>query len=142
MVLLQRMGNSLRLGGPPGLRLERFAEALNDRSSGLTYPALTGTRKQSVEDVERLFGTLLIEFMKARNYTDEAKFLEVIRNWRKAVDERGLSEALRRQYNKDLLDFLADDLMPWHRKPGMRDFSLIEVNRSVQFVHTEIHVRM
>ena len=35
---LSEDGNSLRLGGPPGLRLERFAEALNDRSSGLTYP--------------------------------------------------------------------------------------------------------
>ena len=29
-------------------------EALSDASSGLTYPALSGTRKQSVIDAERL----------------------------------------------------------------------------------------
>ena len=49
----------------------------------------------------------------------------IIRNWRRAVDERGISEDLRQQYK----NFMLDDLMPWHRKPGMRDFSLMEVNR-------------
>ena len=36
------------------LRLERFTEALEDSASQLTYPALTGQRKQSVRDAERL----------------------------------------------------------------------------------------
>ena len=39
-------------------------QALEDPSSGLTYTALTGVRKQSVEDVEHLFGAGVIEFME------------------------------------------------------------------------------
>ena len=108
------------------MRLERFAEALNDLSTGLTYPALVGSRKQSIEDVERLFGSSLIDFMEAKGYNEEAKFLQVIRNWRQAVDQRGLPASQRQQFDKD---YLLDDLMPWHRKPGMRDFSSLEVNK-------------
>ena len=52
----QRIGNCLRLGGSQDIQLERFVEALYNEKSGLTYPALTGVRKQSVEDVEHLFG--------------------------------------------------------------------------------------
>lgn len=29
------------------------------------------------------------------------------------------------------LDYVLDDLMPWHRDQGLRDFSLLEVNRYV-----------
>ena len=42
-------------------QLQRFEEALHDPSSGLTYTALCGIRKQSVEDVERLFSEDLIK---------------------------------------------------------------------------------
>jgi hypothetical protein len=54
----------LRRGGTRGIHLERFVQALEDPSSGLTYSALNGVRKQSVEDVERLFGPGVISFMK------------------------------------------------------------------------------
>ena len=32
-------------------------------------------------------------------------------------------------YNNEMLEYLLDDLMPWHRQEGLRDFSLLEVNR-------------
>ena len=41
-------------------------EALNDPTSGLTYPALTGSRKQSVVDAERKFNLNLSMFMEKR----------------------------------------------------------------------------
>lgn len=63
--------------------------------------------------------------MERKKYSSEAQYLRIIRNWRRAVDERGLTDAQRQQYNKDLLDFILDDLMPWHRKPGMRDLKSI-----------------
>ena len=66
---LLRIGTSLRLGSPSDVRLERFVEAV------LTHTALVGSRKQSVEDVERLFGLPLIEFMEEKQYTSEAKYL-------------------------------------------------------------------
>ena len=43
-------------------------EALEDPSSGLTYPALTGARKQSVVDAEHLFNPDLANFMSSKGY--------------------------------------------------------------------------
>ena len=115
------------MGGPREIRLERFVEAMKDSSTQLTYAALTGKRSQSVEDVERLFSNRVIEFMKAKKYDTEKKYLRVIRNWRRAVDQRGLSDDQRHTFNMDLLKFILDDLMPWHTK--QMDYSLLEVNR-------------
>ena len=107
--------------------MERFAEALQDPASGLTYPALTGQRKQSIRDVEVLFSESMEQFMLGNGYTFEAQYIRVVRNWRRACDERGLSELQRCHFNYDLLNFLLDDLMPWHKE--CYDFSLLEVNR-------------
>lgn len=52
------IGHSLRQGGPHNLQLERFEEAVHDPAARLTFCALSGVRKQSVEDVERLFDNL------------------------------------------------------------------------------------
>lgn len=59
------------MGGPDKIKLERYVEALEDPTSGLTYPALTGQRKQSVTDVERLFCSELLDFMEKKRNTLE-----------------------------------------------------------------------
>lgn len=110
------------------IRLETFVEALHDSTTGLTYPALTGERKQSVQDVERLFGQGVINFMARKEYVPEAKFLMVVRNWRRAIDERGLEQGCRQKFIKEFRDFICEDLMPWS-SPSNTDFSLLEVNR-------------
>lgn len=74
--------------------------------------------------------------MLGNGYTFEAQYIRVIRNWRRACDERGLSELQRCHYNYDLLNFLLDDLMPWHTE--CYDFSLLEVNR---YVHMSSHIK-
>jgi hypothetical protein len=107
--------------------LERFTLALNDPSSGLTYPALTGQRKQSVQDAERLFSDGVARFMERNNFDYEAKFVRTVLNWRRACDERGLTELQRCRYNYNRLNFLLDDLMPWYTENY--DFSTLEVNR-------------
>ena len=107
------------MGGPSEIQLQRFVE---DPTTKFTYTALSGKRAQSVEDVERLFSPDLIAFMERKGYTFEAEYLKVIRNWRRAVDERGLSDEQRHIYNMDLLRFI---LMPWHKN----HYSLLEVNR-------------
>ena len=106
-----------------------MVEALGDASTGLTYAALSGIRPQSVDDAERLFSSGVISFLKKNNYSNEANYITAVHNWRRASDERGLSDPERKAYNTELLDLILDDLMPWHRLPGMRDFSLIEVTR-------------
>ena len=105
--------------------MERFVEVLKGPKTGLTYPALTGVRKQSVEDVERLFGQGVIDFMKDKNYEEEAKYLQKVRNWRRPIDERGLKEQKCLQYIIEFLDRIITDLMPWCSD----GCSLMEVNR-------------
>ena len=46
------MASHTRSGGAKQLKLERFVEVLDDPTSLLTYPALKGSRKQSVVDAE------------------------------------------------------------------------------------------
>ncbi len=79
--------------------LEHYSEALSDCSSGLTYPAPTAARKQSVVDAERLFSPNLAEFMKKKGYDYEARYFTTIWNWRRACDERGLRELERCKFN-------------------------------------------
>ena len=109
--------------------MERFVEALQDSSTGLTYAALTGQRKQSVRDAELLFSASLAAFMDKQGYTFEAKFIRTILSWRRACDERGLSELQRSHYNYDLLNFLLDDLMPWHHE--IYDFTPLKLTGMV-----------
>lgn len=124
---MQRIAHSTRCGGPLNLQLDRFTEALYDESSGLTFTALTGKRKQSVRDVEILFSDSMQKFMEKNSYEYEARYIKVIKNWRRASDERGLSQLTRCRFNYELLNFILDELMPWHK--DMYDFSLMEVNR-------------
>ena len=78
-------------------------------------------------DVERLFGSQLLTFMKEKQYVVEAEYIEAVLDWRRACDERGLSELQRCRYNYKFLNYILDELMPWHRVNY--DFSLLEVNR-------------
>lgn len=109
--------------------MERYNEALLDHSSGLTHTSLAGLRKQSVQDAERMFSTQLADFMKRKGYTFEEKYVRVVCNWRRANDERGLSELERSHFNYDFLNFILDELMPWHT--DNYDFSTLEVNMYV-----------
>ena len=110
------------------MQLEFFEEAAHDPSSGLTISALCGLRKQSVEDVDRLISDAMVLWMERKGHAHEANYLRSVCGWRRACDERGLSDDERSQLNKDFLDYILDDMMPWHRDDGYRDFSLLEVN--------------
>ena len=103
-------------------------EALYDSSTNLTYQALTGARKQSIQDVERLFSKQMEDFMTRKGYAPEAEYIRVIRNWRRACDERGISSQERMNFLKAFMEYILDDLMPWHTE---RDLSYLEVNRYV-----------
>ena len=59
----------------------------------------------------------------------EAKYIETVWNWRRACDERGLTELQRCRFNMQFLNLILEELMPWHKT--LYDFSTIEVNRFV-----------
>ena len=111
----------MRQGSHADIRLERFEEALHDLASKLMYTAFSGVRKQSVEDIERLFGASVIKWMKNKAYTSEAQYLSVVWNWRHPCDEMGLTEEERRVFNEAFLAYILDNLMPWHRQ-GLKRF--------------------
>ena len=63
------------------MNLERYVEALSEPSSGLTYPTLTGSQKQSVIDTECLFNLDLAAFMRQKGYDYEAGYIQTVWNW-------------------------------------------------------------
>ena len=69
--------------------------------------------------------------MERKGYSFEAEYVRVIRNWRRACDERGLTDEVRSHYNKKFVAYILGELIPWHNKEGMYmyDFGLLEVNQ-------------
>ena len=78
-------------------------------------------------DAEHLFQPDLAAFMEEKDYHNEARYIRVIWNGRRAGDERGLSELQHSKFNYQLLNMILDELMPWYKETY--DFSLLEVNR-------------
>ena len=104
-------------------------EAVHNDVAKLSYHALIGTCKQSVSDVEQIFSSRVLDFLERNGHTIEAEYVKMIRDWRRACNERGLIIAQQTQYSHNLLNYILDELMPWHGKPGLRDFGLLEVNQ-------------
>ena len=67
--------------------------------------------------------------MEDKEYNAEAIYLKKIQNWRRAIDERGLSSEQRQTFCNELLDFIVIDLMPDYKDKERSDFSLMDVNR-------------
>lgn len=82
-----------------------------------------------MSDAESLLNKNLCQWFKSKGYNEEATYIEVVNNWHRAGDERGLTEEERSRFNYDMLNFILDDLMPWHKISY--DLSLLEVNRLV-----------
>ena len=110
--VLKRITERLHSGTIPEIDLCCFRDALSDPSTGLTYEALTRKQKQSVPHCEQIFSKGVLDFLRSKGHTSEARFVEVVRNWHKAADGRGISEELRSKYNTDMLNFLLEDWMP------------------------------
>ena len=79
----------------------------------------------------------MVQFMQNKGYAFEQEFVEVVLNWRRASDERGLSQLERCHFNYNMLNFILDELMPWHAT--IYDFSTLEVNRYGHCTHTHTH---
>ena len=64
--------------------MQYFVDALNDPDTGLTRQSLTGERKQSIPDCERVFSLGILNFMANKGHQSERDFVDMIRNWHKA----------------------------------------------------------
>ena len=127
--VLNRIADSLRKGHIPIVDVPAFLKAMHDPTTGLTYTALTGRRKQSVGDAEKLLSPAVRQWLRANGFLSEARFVEVVSNWHKASDGRGLTEADCKKYNIAMLDYLLEDWMPWYKDE--RHYSILDVNRYI-----------
>ena len=93
----------------------------------LTYVALSGLRKQDVKDAERIFSKSVATFLKDKGHVNEAHYIQTVCNWHVASDGRGISQLKRCQFNYEMMNYILDELMPWHRQ--IYDLSQLEVNQ-------------
>ena len=125
--IYKRMAQHVRNGGYTVLNYEAFDDVLKDPSSGLTHTALTGKRKQSLKDAERLLSYHVVHSLERHGHVREAEYVKVLVKWHEASDGRGLSQLTRCKYNYQMLAMILDEWMPWHRTNY--DFSTIDINR-------------
>ena len=124
--VFKRLTMCFRDGKIPNIDMRVFAQALQDPNTGLTYEALTGKRKQSIPDCERIFSRGVLNYL-LREGKEEAKTVRLIYNWHRAVDGRGIDENSRSLFCREMKEWLLDDWMPWHWYN--KDYSTIDVNR-------------
>ena len=92
---------------------------------------LTGKRKQSIPDCERVFSLGVLNYMADKGHESEYQFVNLVQNWLKAVDGWGLDENLRSQHCQKMLKWLLVDLMPWTENVPV-DFRTLHVSRKIQ----------
>ncbi|XP_064622698.1 uncharacterized protein LOC135484921 isoform X2 [Lineus longissimus] len=125
--LLKRIAGHTREGRYPMLEFDGFDEAMRDPGTGLTYAALVGKRKQSVTDAEKLLSFPVAKFLEENGFESAAKYVHTIAQWHEGSDGRGLSQLQRSRYNYLTLNYIMDELMPWHAERN--DLSTIDINR-------------
>ncbi|XP_078667520.1 uncharacterized protein LOC144909356 [Branchiostoma floridae x Branchiostoma belcheri] len=128
--VLKRLTACVRAGQVPAIQMRRWVEAMQNSDTGLTFTALTGKRKQSVADCERMFSPGVVQFFKDKGYKSEAWFAETVHNWHKATDGRGIDQETRKKYNHAMLSFLLEDWMPYHS--FIKDYAMLDVNRPIK----------
>ena len=109
--------------------LKGFDEAMMDFKTGLTHAALTGERKKSVGDAERMLSFLVANILREHGYIVEANYIDIVAGWHEAADGRGLTELQRCKQNYAMLNMILDEWMPWHRENP--DLSAIDINRYI-----------
>ena len=146
--IIKRIGFSTRKGGPKRLDMKCFDEALKDSSSGLTDAALRGDHKQSVREAEVLLSHHVAKSLKKLGFTEESRYVQTVANWHEAHDGRAIKtpgaantrcarQRARSKANYEMLAYLLDDFMPWHRQTY--DFRLIDINRYLLHIDNIIH---
>lgn len=124
--IMLRIANSTRKCRYKDLDPEAFDNALLDPNSGLSHAALIGQRPQSVEDAERLLSHHVAASMKKNGYDFEADYVTTVAGWHEASLGRGMSQLKRSKANYQMLNYLLDELMPWHAEKY--DFTFLDIN--------------
>ena len=131
--ILKHIWKHTREEGPPGTNLQGFDDAMRDPNTGLTLAALTGERKQSVVDAERMLSYLVGKFLSENGYEKEGEYVNIVAGWHEAADGRGLSELERCKKNYAMLNMILDDWMPLHKTtPNLATIDINKYEMSLQ----------
>lgn len=84
-------------------------------------------KDQSVEDAEKLLSYQVALSMEQNNFESEAEYVRTIAGWHESSDGRGLTQLQRSKFNYQMLNYILDDFMPWHRE--IYNFLYIDINR-------------
>ena len=125
--ILKRIRKHTREGGPDYIDVTAFDAAIMDPNTGLTHAALTGERKQSIANAERMLSYLVAKFLVEHGYTREADYVCTVAGWLEAADGRGLTELNRCRKNYAMLNMVLEEWMPWHNV--CYNLATIDINR-------------
>lgn len=64
--------------------------------------------------------------MKASGFEFEANYISVIAQWHEASDGRGLTEEQRSAYNRSMLDYLLEEIIP--NRTGTMNLLHVDIN--------------
>lgn len=67
-LVLKRIAGCIRQGTAPNFATGAFVDAINDLHTCLAYTALTGKRKQSLSDAEKLLSTAVANQCKKNEF--------------------------------------------------------------------------
>ena len=76
--ILKRIWKHTREGGPEDMDLQGFDEAMRDSKTGLSFAALSGQRKQLVQDAEQMLSFLVSDFLEEKGYNQEASYVKIV----------------------------------------------------------------
>jgi hypothetical protein len=113
--MLKRIWKHKREGGPEGFNLQGLDDAMMDSSTWLTHAALTGERKQSVTDAERMLSFLVGKFLLQHGYVLESNSLkQLLVGTRQQIVEVSASWKVAKQNIYKMLNLILDEWMSWH----------------------------
>lgn len=124
--ILKRIWKHTREEGPAGFDLKGFDDAMLDPKTGLTQAALTGERKQSVQDAERVLSFLVAKFLEEHGHNTEGNYVSFVAGWHEAADGRGLTELRRCERNYKMLNMILEEWIQWYNEDC--DFSTLDIN--------------
>ena len=69
----------------------------------------------------------MAKFFKDNHYLAEAEYVETVALWHAASDGRGLSQLQRCRQNYQMLNYILDECIPWHK--DNYDLSTCDINK-------------
>ena len=115
--ILNNIRSHISRGGYTGISKQAFI-AVSDHDHTVLPKAIIVDQldKQNVAISVRFFSKEVEDIMSLKGYLFESRFVQLVRNWYEATDERGVDAFTRLQHLQDMFDYLSTR-MPYDDYP-------------------------